>query len=224
MIANLPSRRRGWSSPTRIDRPSASCRPRSRAARTKKRWAPRPPRAGEHGSPRHSSPSQVSLYTLAAFPAAQRVLRCRVPYGEVVSEGGAVQTQQPAAPDCSPGPGPVTAFVQPVGIGLLIALAFVLIYLTALHKPQPHNLPVGVVAPADVVAQLQRSLSARTGDAVVLRPAADVIAARHQVKRGHIVAAYLPGQGRGQGSRLLVAGAQGTAVSQAVTGIFTGVA
>lgn len=135
-----------------------------------------------------------------------------------------MQTQQPAAPDRSPGPGPVTAFVQPVGIGLLIALAFVLIYLTALHKPQPHNLPVGVVAPADVVAQLQRSLSARTGDAVVLRPAADVTAARHQVKRGHIVAAYLPGQGRGQGSRLLVAGAQGTAVSQAVTGIFTGVA
>jgi hypothetical protein len=133
-----------------------------------------------------------------------------------------MQTQQPAAP--APSPGPVTAFVQPLGIGLLIVLAFLLIYLTALHKPQPHHLPVGVVAPAGAVVQLQRSLSARTGDAVVLRPGADVTAAGHQVKRGHIVAAYLPGQGPGQGSRLLLAGAQGTAVTQAVTGIFTGAA
>src|SRR6266511_3696 len=131
-----------------------------------------------------------------------------------------MQTQQPAAPDPSPGPGPVTAFVQPLGIGLLIALAFVLIYLTALHKPQPHNLPVGVVASPGVVAQLQRSISAQPGDAVALRPTADVTVARHQVHNGHVVAAYLPGQG----GRLLVAGAQGTAVTQVVTGIFTGVA
>jgi hypothetical protein len=135
-----------------------------------------------------------------------------------------MQTRQPAAPDPSPGPGPVTAFVQPLGIGLLIALAFVLIYLTALHKPQPHNLPVGVVASSGVVAQLQRSISAQAGDAVALRAARDATAARHQGKRGHIVAAYMPGQGRGQGSRLLVAGAQGTAVTQAETGIFTGAA
>jgi hypothetical protein len=58
-----------------------------------------------------------------------------------------MQTRQPAAPDAPPGPGPVTAFVQPLGIGLLVALAFVLIYLTAPHQPQPHNLPVGVLAP-----------------------------------------------------------------------------
>jgi hypothetical protein len=131
-----------------------------------------------------------------------------------------MQTQPPAAPDPSPGPGPVTAFVQPLGIGLLIALAFVLTYLTALHKPQPHNLPVGVVASPGVVAQLQRSISAQAGDAVALRPAADVTVARHQVQNGQVVAAYLPGQT----GRLLVAGAQGTAVTQVVTGIFTGVA
>jgi hypothetical protein len=33
------------------------------------------------------------------------------------------QTPRPAARDLPPGPGPVTAFVQPLGIGLLIALA-----------------------------------------------------------------------------------------------------
>jgi hypothetical protein len=129
------------------------------------------------------------------------------------------QPQQPAAPGPPPGPGPVAAFVQPLGIGLLVALAFVLTYLAALHKPQPHHLPVGVIAPPDVVAQLQRSISARTGDAVDLRPAVEVTAARHQLEHGRIVAAYLPGQG--QADRLLVAGAQGTAVTQTVTGIFT---
>ena len=36
------------------------------------------------------------------------------------------QPQQPTAPDSPPGPGPVAAFVQPLGIGLLVALAFVL--------------------------------------------------------------------------------------------------
>jgi hypothetical protein len=132
------------------------------------------------------------------------------------------QQAQPAAPDSLSGPRSVTAFVQPLGIGLLIALAFVLTYLAALHKPQPHHLPVGVVAPTDVVAELQRSISARAGDAVVLRPVGDVGTARHQLERGQLVAAYLPSQD--QAGRLLVAGAQGTAVTQAVTGIFTAVA
>jgi hypothetical protein len=132
-----------------------------------------------------------------------------------------MRTWQPAPPARPPGPGPVVAFVQPVAIGLLIALAFLLTYLAALHKPQPHHLPVGVLASPGAVAQLQRSLSTQAGDAVALRPAEDASLARHQVERGQLVAAYLPGQGQGQGSRLLLAGAQGTAVSQTVTGIFT---
>jgi hypothetical protein len=117
----------------------------------------------------------------------------------------------------------VAAFLQPLGIGLLVALAFVGIYLAALHKPQPHQLPVGAVAPPAVVAQLQDLISARAGDAVALRPVGDVAAARHQLQRGQLVAAYLPSQD-GQADRLLLAGAQGTAVTQAVTGTFTGVA
>src|SRR5262245_17817440 len=86
-----------------------------------------------------------------------------------------------------PGPGPVTAFVQPLGIGRLVALAFVGTYLTALHKPQPHRLPVEVVAPPQVTAQLHRSLSTRTGDVVALRPVGDVTAARQQLEHGRIV-------------------------------------
>jgi hypothetical protein len=103
----------------------------------------------------------------------------------------------------------VIAFVQPLGIGLPVALAFVGIYLTALHKPQPHQLPVGVVASPGVVAQLQRSISARAGDAVALWPAPDAARARHQLQQGQLVAAWLPGPG----GQLLVAGAQGSAVT-----------
>jgi hypothetical protein len=47
--------------------------------------------------------------------------------------------QQPAAPVSRPGPGPVTAFVQPLGIGLLLALAFVLIYLTPCTSRSPET-------------------------------------------------------------------------------------
>lgn len=136
-------------------------------------------------------------------------------------DGTPGDARQPAAAGPPSAPGPVAAFAQPLGIGLLIALAFVLTYLAALHKPQPHRLPVGVVAPSGVVVQLQRSLSTRAGDAVTLRPVGDVTAARHQLQQGQIVAAYLPSQG--QAARLLVAGAQGTAVTQTVTGVFTGV-
>jgi hypothetical protein len=133
------------------------------------------------------------------------------------------QTQQPVAPKLPSGPGPVAAFTQPLGIGLLIALTFLLTYLAALHKPQPHHLSVGVVAPPQAVAQLQRSLSTPTADAVALRPVADATAARHQVERGQTVAAYLPSQD-GQVDWLLLAGAQGAAVTQTVTGIVTAAA
>jgi hypothetical protein len=135
------------------------------------------------------------------------------------NDGTPGDARQPAAAGPPPGPGPVTAFVQPLGIGLLITVAFVGIYLAALHKPQPHQLPVGVVAPPVVVAQLQRSISAQAGDAVALRPAGDAARARHQLEHGQLVAAYLPSHG--QAARLLVGGAQGTAVTQTVTGIFT---
>jgi hypothetical protein len=132
-----------------------------------------------------------------------------------------MSTQQtpPAASDPPLGPEPVIAFVQPLGIGLPVALAFVGIYLTALHKPQPHQLPVGVVASPGVVAQLQRSISARAGDAVALWPAPDAARARHQLQQGQLVAAWLPGPG----GQLLVAGAQGSAVTQTVTDVFTSV-
>src|SRR4029450_1532066 len=99
------------------------------------------------------------------------------------------QTQQPVAPKLPSGPGPVAAFTQPLGIGLLIALTFLLTYLAALHKPQPHHLPVGGVAPPQAVAQLRRSLSTPTADAVALRPVADATAARHQVQRRPTVVA-----------------------------------
>jgi hypothetical protein len=56
------------------------------------------------------------------------------------------QTPQPAERDLPPGLGPVTTFVQPLGIGLLVALAFVLIYLAALHKPVSALEPVAVLA------------------------------------------------------------------------------
>src|SRR4029453_6895645 len=116
------------------------------------------------------------------------------------------QTQQPVAPKLPSGPGPVAAFTQPLGICLLIALAFLLTYLAVLHKPQPHHLPVGVVAPPQAVAQLQRSLSTPTADAVALPPVADATAARHPAPGGARPArGRLPAQ-PGRPGRLAAAG------------------
>lgn len=111
-------------------------------------------------------------------------------------------------------PSPLVAFVKPLGIGLVIAVAFVLTYLSALHDPKPHELPVGMVASAQVVGQLGE----RIGESVAPREVSDEESARREIEEGRLVAAYLPG------GRLLLAGAHGPAVTQAVTGIFTDVA
>jgi hypothetical protein len=115
----------------------------------------------------------------------------------------------------------MVGFLKPIGIGLVIAGAFVVTYLVALHKPAPHRLPVAVVAPAPAVAQIRRAVGTKPGDPLDLRTATDPQQARHQLETGQVVGVYLPG---GDHSRLWVASAQGLAVSQTVTGIFTSVA
>ncbi len=111
----------------------------------------------------------------------------------------------------------VVAFVKPVGIGFVIAVAFVLIYLAALHDPRPQALAVGVVAPDEVVHQIDRSV---TTDAVAFRSFGDAASARRAVETGDVVASYQPGPS----PTLLVAGAHGPATVQTVVGVFQGVA
>ncbi|HEY5985216.1 MAG TPA: hypothetical protein VIV12_02355 [Streptosporangiaceae bacterium] len=114
----------------------------------------------------------------------------------------------------------IVGFLKPIGIGLVIAGAFVVTYLVALHKPTAHGLPVAVVAPAPAVAQIRQAVGVTTGGPLDLRAAVGPQEARHQLKTGQVVGVYLPGAGQ---SWLWVASAQGLAVSQTVTGIFTGV-
>ena len=109
-----------------------------------------------------------------------------------------------------------------VGV-LLLQLGFVLSYVGAFHAPSPRSVPVAVVAPAGAPAGTAASAAARLdrlpGAPLSARPAADEAAAR-QLLRDRTVDGVLVLGPSGQ-DRLLVAGAEGGAVSSALEQVLT---
>jgi len=108
----------------------------------------------------------------------------------------------------------------PLMVGLLIGSIFAAVYLAAFHDPKPHELPVGVVAPTQVVGQLQQASTAND-DAFDIttydtREQAQTAVADHDVYGALVVAA--------DGVELIVAGANGPSVTQTLQGAFTPVA
>lgn len=108
----------------------------------------------------------------------------------------------------------------PLVVGLLIGSIFAAVYLAAFHDPKPHDLPVGVVASAQVVGQVNKA-SAANEDAFDVttydtREQAQAAVADHDVYGALVVAA--------DGVELIVAGGNGPSVTQALQGAFTPVA
>lgn len=107
-----------------------------------------------------------------------------------------------------------------VFMALLMQLAFVVSYTGAMHGPQrPHRMPVGVVAPLQVVQQLQKT-SDQAGPLFTLKPEASPEAAEDAIKHRAVLGAYLPAA-VGSTDQLLVATAVGPAAPQALTVAFT---
>lgn len=105
-------------------------------------------------------------------------------------------------------------------MALLMQLAFVLSYTGALHAPQrPHRMPVGVVAPAQVVQELQKT-SDQAGPLFTLSMQAGPAAAEDAIKHRRVLAAYLPAA-VGSTDELMVTTAVGPAAPQALTLAFT---
>lgn len=98
-------------------------------------------------------------------------------------------------------------------VSVLIAGSFI----GALHRPSPHGVPVGVVAPAGQVAQLGAAFGRAAPGAFALTRYPSPGAARQAVLDRGIDAALVMGPGREQ---LLVASAAGRFAAQAVTGAF----
>ena len=107
-----------------------------------------------------------------------------------------------------------------VFMALLMQLAFVVSYIGALHGPQPpHRMPVGVVAPPQVVGQLQKT-SDQAGPLFTLKPEASPDSAVDAIRHRRVLGAYLPAA-VGSTDQLLVTTAVGPAAPQALTAAFT---
>jgi nucleotide-binding universal stress UspA family protein len=113
------------------------------------------------------------------------------------------------------------AHVLFVAGSLAFAAVLVALVLSAYHQPQPHGLPVGVVASAPVTQHLQAALGAHLPGAFDLHSYPAAAAARAAIMHRGIDAAVIAGPG---GLRLLTAEAGGVAPAQAVTAAFGAVA
>lgn len=98
---------------------------------------------------------------------------------------------------------------------------FPLCYVTALHMPAPHHIPVAVAGPGAA------AFTAKAGPALAgkvdLIPVGSPGQAHHLLMDQTVKAAYVPG-GSGHASQLSVAGADGRLMSQLLPGIFRPVA
>lgn len=99
----------------------------------------------------------------------------------------------------------------PAALGaVLFAFCFGWSFLAAFHDPAPHQVPVGVVAPAPVTHQLEGMLNARVPGALSPHAYATPAAAREAVAHGETDGAFIAGPH----PLLLVASAGGTATAQ----------
>jgi len=110
--------------------------------------------------------------------------------------------------------------VIPLVVGLVIGPVFVALYLAAFHAPVPHHLPIGVVAPEQVVTSIEQH-SAEHGDAFAVTTFPTERDARDGVTDHTVDGALIVDDGR---AHLFVAGANGPAVTQTLVGALTPVA
>jgi nucleotide-binding universal stress UspA family protein len=104
---------------------------------------------------------------------------------------------------------------------VLFAAVFASLVLSAFHAPKPHDLSVGIVAPAPVTRQVEGALDAAEPGGFDLRVYPSEAAARAAIAQGSVYGALIDSSG---GPRLLVAQAAGTAPTQTLTTAFGAVA
>jgi hypothetical protein len=101
------------------------------------------------------------------------------------------------------------------------AAIFVTIALAGFHRPAPHDVRVGIVAPARVAHEIKASLDAHIAGGFSLRSLAGEPQARAAIEHRQIDGAVVVSP---RGMDLLTAEASGTAPTQTITNAFTAVA
>src|SRR5439155_18616957 len=133
-------------------------------------------------------------------------------------------TVELSAPECGArlrGVGAMRRVFGAVVAGVVVAVCLVGSLLFALHKPVPHQVPVGLVAPDPVAAQVGSALAAHAPDAFALSRYGDAAAAESAVRDGDVTGAFVADQA---GPRLLVASANGPINRQVLEAAFSPVA
>lgn len=113
---------------------------------------------------------------------------------------------------------PVTAAL---GMSLALLLSFMWAFVAAYHQPQPHDLPLGVVAPPTQAAQIQAVLAVHANSVMHVErysSAADAIA---DVSRDSLSGALVVGPGR---ALVVVASAGGEPAKMVIVSALTAVA
>ncbi|MET9297632.1 ABC transporter permease [Streptomyces sp. NPDC003077] len=113
----------------------------------------------------------------------------------------------------------VRAALLMIGVLALTAL-FIASYTGAFHSPKPRDIPLAVVAPAQVGDQVVEQFDRLPGSPLNPRTAPTEADAVRQLKHRDLDAALIVDP-RGRTDRLLVAGGAGTALSQAVETVVT---
>lgn len=100
----------------------------------------------------------------------------------------------------------------------LVSMLFIGSFLGALHDPAPHGLPVGVAGPPAVAREVDAAFAQRLPGAFTVSAYPSVAAADKAIADRDADAVLVPGP---PGQRLLIAGAAGRFVTDAVTTAFT---
>ena len=98
---------------------------------------------------------------------------------------------------------------------LLVQVAFIASYVGAFHQPTPHDISVGVVAPAGQASAVTDQLNALDGSPLAAEAVTDEAAARDRLEDGTLAAAIVVDPS-GTQDRLLVATARGATLTTAV--------
>jgi hypothetical protein len=107
---------------------------------------------------------------------------------------------------------------------LLFVCAFCLCYIVAFHSPNPRDVPVAVVAPQAQAAPAVERLQAATGDTFEFTTRTSLEAAREDVRRGDIAAAFALPAKQGAPATLVVSSAASFQLENVARQAFGGVA
>jgi nucleotide-binding universal stress UspA family protein len=108
-----------------------------------------------------------------------------------------------------------------IAVSAAFAAVFVALALSAFHAPAPHDIPVGIVAPAAVTGQVEDALGTAAQGGFELRAYPSEARARTGIARREADGALIAAGGH---LRLLVAQAGGSGPAQALTRVFTAMA